>query len=412
MKSYRRYPKQYVRAAVDNTLKPSDITYQDALNMIESTSPDNMRAWKRYADSKNDTLIRELMNPDNRTQVPPTIRKYLKDKYGDCFGPYGSFNSSRFLTCTHEQLNNLVDLFIDESYSSELDAISKLSNLPEDILRKCANSAYYAVLDNICNNPSAPKDLVLDTLTKMASHDDDYTRALAARSENAPVSLLKKLAKDSDDSVVAGVVSNSNTPVDLILDIARTHDDPYILKNLCKNPNAPKDVVIDALEYLANTDNDYCEFAASHQAATPEILNKLSMNTKISVRQAVAKNLSTPIDTLSQLAKDKSAEVRKIAAENPNLPRDLIETLKEDISKYVREAAQRNTGAMNIDHFIDVIETGDSSQLNIMLTETTPLYALLLASGLRSREIAHPGRVYSWICQQIKKNPHMIDKLK
>lgn len=65
------------------------------------------------------------------------------------------------------------------------------------------------------------------------------------------------------------------------------------------------------------------------------MLDELARHNDPAVREAVADNINTPIDTLWMLAADPSADVRYAIAENHNVPLAILSYLTDDDNPYV-----------------------------------------------------------------------------
>lgn len=72
----------------------------------------------------------------------------------------------------------------------------------------------------------------------------------------------------------------------------------------------------------------------------PKKLSKLSNSPYVDVRESVACNCNTPVDTLIFLLGDESCEVREAAVCNPNTPLNAVEKLRDDKSELVRDAVE------------------------------------------------------------------------
>lgn len=73
-----------------------------------------------------------------------------------------------------------------------------------------------------------------------------------------------------------------------------------------------------------------------------EVLEHLSGDSSIDVREAVADNLRTPAATLDVLSRDSIASVRMAVAENVNVPAENLERLSKDTVNYVRWGVAHN----------------------------------------------------------------------
>ena len=204
MKYYRKYPTS-INAAVDISLR--DLNPLDIDRILDSTSPNNVRALKRYAESYNYYMISKLMGDDYDT--PEEIREYIKQLYGDCFATFGALIISKISECTSEQLvrwtkTTGVDPAFDEIYAQP--------QLPVSCLYEGAKTNNVSIWMGICNNPNAPKDLVISLLYKLANHPYDYNREFAAEHEDIPQELLLTLSIDSATNVRRAAFDNPNFP--------------------------------------------------------------------------------------------------------------------------------------------------------------------------------------------------------
>jgi len=73
-----------------------------------------------------------------------------------------------------------------------------------------------------------------------------------------------------------------------------------------------------------------------------EVLDRLSRDGSIDVREAVADNLRTSATTLDALSTDNAAAVRMAVAENANVSAANLETLAKDPVNYVRWGVAHN----------------------------------------------------------------------
>lgn len=65
------------------------------------------------------------------------------------------------------------------------------------------------------------------------------------------------------------------------------------------------------------------------------MLDQLACHPSSVVREAVADNINTPIDTLWVLAEDDCVDVRYAMAENHNIPLAILSALADDANPYV-----------------------------------------------------------------------------
>lgn len=88
-----------------------------------------------------------------------------------------------------------------------------------------------------------------------------------------------------------------------------------------------------------------------------DVLDRLSRDASIDVREAVADNLRTAPGTLNSLSKDAAAAVRMAVAENANVSEGDLDTLAKDPVNYVRWGVAHN-------------EKTPSSVLQLIITDT------------------------------------------
>ena len=233
MKQYRRYPRS-ILASIDTQLK--ELNADDAEQLIKSTSPNNTRAWRRYAECQNPYIIRLLLNQDYSDKVPSDVVQYLRTKYGPWFSKFGGYQPSKVSECTYEQLVNLAELYLGSHNELLLADVCRLPNLPVDYLYKCADAHDSRVWLSIINNPNASQDLVLKILSKMASHSDSDVRRYAAQHEMTPNYLLENLAKDISADVRYAVAKNPNTSLSL-LKLLKNDSEKSVSQTVKLNPN-------------------------------------------------------------------------------------------------------------------------------------------------------------------------------
>jgi hypothetical protein len=73
-----------------------------------------------------------------------------------------------------------------------------------------------------------------------------------------------------------------------------------------------------------------------------DVLDRLSLDASIDVREVVADNLRTPTSTLNALSIDSAAAVRMAVAQNANVSEANLETLAKDPVNYVRWGVAHN----------------------------------------------------------------------
>ncbi len=164
-----------------------------------------------------------------------------------------------------------------------------------------------------------------------------------------PAFVLHALVEPDDEmkGVVVHVAQRTKE-VGLIETLLRSWgpDDWYVREAVARNPTTPPDV----LRSLGNEETEsrvWVRKAVAENPSTPEdLLRSLgneateSMGT---VRQAVARNPNTPVDTLRSLGNEATEphwRVRQAVAKNPSTPEDTLRTLGNEATESVWEVRQ------------------------------------------------------------------------
>lgn len=146
------------------------------------------------------------------------------------------------------------------------------------------------------------------------SSNPDLRRAVAAN-PLTPGPILANLVRDTEDSVRAAIAANLATPGEALVVLAGDQSEEVLL-GLLANANTPQTI----LEQQANRPADYGE-AQRHRT--------------------LAINASSPAHILAKIAYSWSGEIRELVARNPNTAMDTLEILAFDEHPRVRAAAER-----------------------------------------------------------------------
>lgn len=224
-------------------------------------------------------------------------------------------------------------------------AIAQESNVRPETLREIANKlsnmspwgAWLAVI----GNPNTPAD-VLETLAKRSKGDSQVFMAIAD-SPNVTPEILKWMYDQGPTSgPLACIARNPKTPVAILRELSRTTD-YHILANCAANPNTPNR---EKLQLNLHCNADYmARRALATYSADPELLNALAADHNYQVRDAVAHNLNTSVETLWRLSDDRNDRVRCEVTLHPNATPELLTKLSGDSCPDVRAhvAWQRKT---------------------------------------------------------------------
>ena len=146
------------------------------------------------------------------------------------------------------------------------------------------------------------------------SSNPDLRRAVAANPlTSGPI--LANIVRDTEDSVRAAVAANLATPGEALVVLAGDQSEEVLL-GLLANENTPQAI----LEQLANRPADYGE----HER-----------------HKRLARNTSSPAHILARIAYSWSGEIRELVAMNPNTAVDTLAILAFDEHPRVRAAAER-----------------------------------------------------------------------
>ena len=171
--------------------------------------------------------------------------------------------------------------------------------------------------------------------------------------------------RDADEYSQNEVAEDINSPIDDIIKLAdqisnwTAHESAeFTLKRLANSGNSARifegDPELrqsmicccydrDLLKIFAEDPDEAVRWRiAANHAASPEILDKLSLDSSAQIRAAVARHKNVPDYTLARLAKDESAFVRYHAAQNPKTPYAILLKLLNDDDSDVRESALEN----------------------------------------------------------------------
>ena len=124
-----------------------------------------------------------------------------------------------------------------------------------------------------------------------------------------------------------------------MLDLLSRDSDMGVRQGVSTNPNTP----IEALIRLSGDIQSWVRAGAAHNRRTPaEILDQLSRESDSRIRQSVSWNPNTPIETLVRLSRDSEMRCRWGVSQHPNTPIETLVALRMDPHASVRTDANRN----------------------------------------------------------------------
>lgn len=231
-------------------------------------------------------------------------------------------------------------------------AVAENPNTSEKILDYLKSDRYFRVRIAVANNPNV-SEKILDYLM---NEKQVLVRVGIALNPNTSDDRLKKVANSFTEyspDVMVNFVSkmrqaqNKNTPPEILAQLANKNESMPIRRAVARNPNTSEEtlfslkkdeqsVVIDVANN-PNASNKLLDsfFSCPNRDAARKASWNLKMRQKI-IQQAQSEN--TTSKTLARLASDKSMVVRQSVANNPNTPLETLET--ETLKKLVREFPQ------------------------------------------------------------------------
>lgn len=212
-------------------------------------------------------------------------------------------------------------------------AIAGRFDLPIDMLTELAVDYRVHVMNLLAQNIHISSEV----LAELANHHELRVRQMVARHPNTPQALLQDAAKSQE--LWEYVAQNPSTPADLLEELAQSNQEK-ILTAIASNPSTPASV----LKRIAQK-HSHDILIAQHPNVSPELLQdvlwRLAMDERFSVRKYVAKHRHTPVYILQQWVRTEPL-LRPWIAQNPNTPMEILEVLARDGSPKIREAVAYN----------------------------------------------------------------------
>lgn len=240
-------------------------------------------------------------------------------------------------------LYSLRDYILEQYYSNSADQQVQTYNglAPDFVLQQLLKHQDSSLRYCIAKHPNTP----LTILEQLAADKVEYLRYGVALNPNAPVHVLEKLAEDESNSVRIHVARNPCISTELILKFA---NDPniYVNEAVVCNPQAPKqiiDTLLDKFKHRQNCEYTLARIAASDLASI-YVLKELSTCDIRKVRSYVGGNKRTPQETLKEMALVKNEHwlVLKEIAKNLATPIKVLQKMTQEHRISIREAALDN----------------------------------------------------------------------
>jgi Leucine rich repeat variant len=177
-------------------------------------------------------------------------------------------------------------------------------------------------------------------------HSDTETLHAFADSPTATEAQLRLLAESPESSVPLHVLDNPNCPLDLLERFAGS-ENVFERAAVAENPSTPSEF----LERLSFDDAWYVlRVLCNHPSLTPTALERVSVSLRGMFQESPDLIRSILMDrhdegvVLEILAADSRVWVREGVARHPNAPEAVLKTLMRDASKRVAKAARGNWG--------------------------------------------------------------------
>lgn len=296
----------------------------------ENTSP---KVLSLLSNKKNNSILQRIASNPN---TPISVLEKLSFQFPDEI-----INNP---VCALLYLENLkqmdfLNIAMAKSESTSEDELIKLAknnnyeihnillernNLSAVVLKLILDKSNWNIRWTIANS----QNISVETLRYSANYSNIYVRESVAKNPKTPREILHKLATDSEKSVREQVAQNKNTSIDtlnfLVKDIALS-----VVSFVAANPNTPTQL-LRFLAIMSNKSESYIrEKVAGNSNTSVNTLKLLAVDSDPLVRKEVARNINAPLSILKRLFLDSNSEVRSSVVENKNLPQDFIKTIDE-----------------------------------------------------------------------------------
>lgn len=203
-------------------------------------------------------------------------------------------------------------------------------------------------------------DLSTLTMARLASDSIPAVRAQMARHLNLNEGSQNDLSYDPDPLVRANLASNKKANAKVLERLAQDRE-PNVQIAVAGNEETSPDILFSMQVVYGHTSLTLITAIAGNPNASMNTLETLSQYSDVSVRAAVAFNVSTPDEVLDALSKDTSAEslpVMRALVANPRLPKDALHNLLKVSDPKIQEhiALHRNSDSAILDSLTSVAE--------------------------------------------------------
>ena len=254
-------------------------------------------------------------------------------------------------------------------------------NISESMLKVLSNYREPRILRLIALHPNTSVCL----LRELAIVPE--AQQLVVQNLKTPVEILEKLALNTDRQVQLAIAKNYNTPIQVLSVLAKSTLDTEILIAIIENTKTSLNSKKKLLEILSRDRRlSVRQYVAKHPDTPEKILVSWAKQKCFKVLHSlIAKNISTPALILDKLARDADPYIRlcvRIAvAENPIVPSSILESIFNSYgNKYthiyrelrVAIAKHPNTPA----HILENLLIRNYCSVAIAANPNTPVYLL------------------------------------
>lgn len=214
-----------------------------------------------------------------------------------------------------ESIGKVVEITNGMKKARKLKIVKEL-NLPK-LLSELAKDKDSNVREKAAAHPKTPISAIL----KLAKDKNYGVKVKVAAHPKTPIKILLKLFKDKGYGVkvraAKQLAEKPNTPVKMLLEFSKI-ETWGVIYALLKNPNTPAEIL---LEYSGIMNDDVRARVASHPNTSAETLSFLAESEWVfvayeMVKNVVAENPNTPIETVLRLSKHKTLRVREAALQS------------------------------------------------------------------------------------------------
>ncbi|MEU4271509.1 PE-PGRS family protein [Streptomyces sp. NPDC026092] len=175
-------------------------------------------------------------------------------------------------------------------------------------------------------------------MRRLAASSHPYVRSSVARARHLPPDVAERLSRDEDRTVRLFLAEScDDAPPDMLLEVWHWWDGSLSFPGRPRtNPNFPRTGL---LRYATDPNPRLRRLALGDPESTPELVEALSRDEAVEVRQDVAEDPRLPPSAAVRLLDDPDSHVRTLAARNPAIPQDVLRRLLRD-PRTARDAAR------------------------------------------------------------------------